>query len=139
MEKDGQAMKAHLTSVASPSRLCNSYLRRALSPFILLSSSVILLTAAFFAASLQAQVSFDRLLRADAEPQNWLMYSGTFKGHRYSELKQITPENVRNLEPQWVFQVRSLEKFEATPLVVDGVLYTVQPPNDIVALDAQTG
>jgi len=89
--------------------------------------------------SLEAQVSFDRLLRSDGEPQNWLMYSGTFKGHRYTELKQITPENVRNLEPQWVFQARSLEKFEATPLVVDGVLYTVQPPNDIVALDAHTG
>jgi alcohol dehydrogenase (cytochrome c) len=89
--------------------------------------------------SLEAQVSFDRLLRSDGEPQNWLMYSGTFKGHRYTELKQITPENVHNLEPKWVFQARSLEKFEATPLVVDGVLYTVQPPNDIVALDAQTG
>ena len=38
-----------------------------------------------------------------------------------------------------MFQARSLEKFEATPLVVDGVMYTVQPPNDIVALDAQTG
>jgi len=49
------------------------------------------------------------------------------------------PENVHSLEPKWVFQARSLEKFEATPLVVDGVLYTVQPPNDIVALDAQTG
>jgi len=67
------------------------------------------------------------------------MYSGTFKGHRYSELRQMTPENVRNLELKWVFQARSLEKFEATPLVVDGVMYTVQPPNDIVALDAQTG
>jgi alcohol dehydrogenase (cytochrome c) len=44
---------------------------------------------------------------------------------------------------QWVYQVRTLEgaseKFEATPLVVNGVLYTVQPPNDIVALDAATG
>ena len=38
-----------------------------------------------------------------------------------------------------MFQARSLEKFEATPLVVDGVMYTVQPPNDIMALDAATG
>src|SRR5712691_2899752 len=42
-------------------------------------------------------------------------------------------------EPQWVFQTRSLEKFEATALVVDGIMYTVQAPNDIVALDAATG
>ena len=46
---------------------------------------------------------------------------------------------MKNLELQWVFQARSLEKFEATPLVVDGVMYTVQPPNDVVALDAATG
>ena len=38
-----------------------------------------------------------------------------------------------------MFQARSLEKFEATPLVVDGVLYTVQAPNDVIALDAVTG
>ena len=35
--------------------------------------------------------------------------------------------------------LHSLEKFEATPLVVDGVMYTVQAPNDVVALDAETG
>ena len=58
---------------------------------------------------------------------------------RHSPLTQITPDNVKNLELQWVFQARSLEKFEATPLVVDGVMYTVQPPNDVVALDAATG
>jgi len=90
-------------------------------------------------AALHAQVSFDRLLRAANEPQNWLTYSGTYTGQRYSELAQITPANVKDLQPQWVFQARSLEKFEATPLVVDGVMYTVQPPNDIVAVDAATG
>jgi alcohol dehydrogenase (cytochrome c) len=87
----------------------------------------------------KGQVTFDRLLRADAEPQNWLTYSGGLFGQRYSPLTQITPENVKNLELQWVFQARSLEKFETTPLVVEGVLYTVQAPNDVVALDAVTG
>ena len=86
-----------------------------------------------------AQVSFDRILSADKEPQNWLTYSGTSMSQRYSSLAQITPQNVKNLEQQWVFQARSLEKLEATPLVVDGVMYTVQPPNDVVALDAETG
>ena len=49
---------------------------------------------------------------------------------------------MKNLNLEWVFQVRSLgaaDKFEATPLVVDGVMYTVSPPNDVVALDAVTG
>ena len=44
--------------------------------------------------SLGAQVSFDRLLQADREPQNWLTYSGTYLGQRYSQLTQITPDNV---------------------------------------------
>ena len=90
-------------------------------------------------ASSSAQVTFDRLLHADREPQNWLTYSGTMQSQRHSSLSQINPSNVKNLEMQWVFQARSLEKFEATPLVVDGVMYTVQAPNDMVALDAATG
>src|SRR5712691_1878101 len=91
------------------------------------------------AGSLSAQVSFDRLLNADKEPQNWLTYSGSTMSQRHSLLTQINPQNVKNLEQQWVFQARSLEKFEATPLVVDGIMYTVQAPNDVVALDPVTG
>src|SRR6188768_1316774 len=93
------------------------------------------------AATLQAQsqVTFDRILHAEREPQNWLSYSGTPMNQRYSGLTQITPANVRNLQQQWIWQARSLEKFEATPLVVDGVMYTVEAPNNIVALDAATG
>jgi alcohol dehydrogenase (cytochrome c) len=89
--------------------------------------------------NVRGQVSFDRILGANNEPQNWLTYSGSLMGQRYSLLTQITPANVKDLELQWVFQARSLEKFEATPLVVDGVLYTVQAPNDVVAIDAVTG
>jgi alcohol dehydrogenase (cytochrome c) len=92
-----------------------------------------------FAVSLSAQVSFDRLLNAAKEPQNWLTYSGSMMSQRYSPLTGITPENVKNLELQWVYQARSLEKFEATALVVDGIMYTVQAPNDVLALDAATG
>jgi alcohol dehydrogenase (cytochrome c) len=84
-------------------------------------------------------VTFDRLLHPDREPQNWLSYSRTVDGQRYSPLTQITPANVKNLELQWVWQARSLEKFETTALVVNGILYTIQAPNDVVALDAVTG
>ena len=91
------------------------------------------------AAALPAQVTFDRLLHPEKEPQNWLSYSGGFQSQRHTALKEITPANVKNLELQWVFQQRSLEKFEATPLVVDGVMYTTQAPSDVVALDAATG
>jgi alcohol dehydrogenase (cytochrome c) len=91
------------------------------------------------ATALNAQVTSQRLLRAQQEPQNWLTHSGGYHGHRHSPLTQITPANAKNLELQWVWQARSLEKFEATPLVVDGIMYTVQMPNDIVALDATSG
>src|SRR5579862_4907627 len=95
--------------------------------------------AAGLAGILAAQVSFDRILASGNEPQNWLTYSGTTMSQRYTTLSQITTQNVKNLELQWQFQARSLEKFEATPLVVDGIVYTVQAPNNVVALDAVTG
>src|SRR5258706_14638865 len=89
------------------------------------------------------EVTFDRILHGDREPQNWLTYSGSLFGQRYSPLTQVTPANVKNLELQWVFQTRgpaeATEKFEATPLVADGIMYTVLAPNHVVALDAATG
>jgi alcohol dehydrogenase (cytochrome c) len=88
---------------------------------------------------LEAQVTFERILNAEREPQNWLSYSGTVDNQRYSLLDQVNTRTVDKLELQWVWQARSLEKFEATALVVDGILYTVQAPNDVVALDAATG
>lgn len=84
-------------------------------------------------------VPFDRILNARQEPHNWLTYSGAYDGRRYSELKQITAANAKELELKWVFQTRSLDKNEVTPLVVDGVMYTIQSPNDVIALDARTG
>jgi alcohol dehydrogenase (cytochrome c) len=84
-------------------------------------------------------VPFERILRASREPQNWLTYSGNLNSQRHSALTQINPANARDLTLKWVFQSRSLDKHEVTPLVVDGVMYTVQSPNDVVALDAATG
>jgi alcohol dehydrogenase (cytochrome c) len=102
-----------------------------------LLAAAVVLTAVSLQA--QSQVTFDRILHGDREPQNWLSYSGTLMNQRYSGLTQITPANVKNLQLAWIWQARSLEKFEATPLVVDGVMYTVEAPNNIVALDAATG
>jgi glucose dehydrogenase len=99
--------------------------------------AAIVLAAA--APRVNAQVTFDRILHAEREPANWLSYSGTLSNQRYSRLDQITAANAKNLELEWLWQAHSLEKFEATPLVVDGVLYTVQAPNEVVALDAATG
>ena len=86
-----------------------------------------------------AQVTYERLLQAEKDPGNWLTYSGTYRSNRYSTLGQISRENASDLKLQWAFQANSLEKFEATPLVVDGVMYLTQAPNDVVAIDASTG
>ena len=73
-------------------------------------------------------MTFDRLLHTEKEPHNWLTYSGNMLGQRYSPLTQINTGNVKNLELQWVWQAQSLEKYETTSLVIDGILYTVQAP-----------
>jgi len=84
-------------------------------------------------------VTFERIQNSSREPQNWLTYSGNNMGQRYSLLTQVAPQNVKNLEMAWLWQARSVEKFEATSIVLDGILYTIQAPNDVVALDAATG
>ena len=86
-----------------------------------------------------AQVRTEQLVRAAQEPHNWLTYSGSYYSQRHSTLNQITPANVKNLQMRWTLQVKSLEKFEATPLVVDGRMYLTQAPNDVLALDATSG
>ncbi len=101
--------------------------------------SRILALAVLMGGSLSAQVTWDRLLHPEKEPQNWLSYSGNNNSQRYSALDQITPANAKNLEMQWVLQSRSLEKFEASPLVVDGIMYITDPPNNVEAVDARTG
>jgi len=88
---------------------------------------------------LHAQVPFDRIRDSAKEPQNWLTYNNNLYGTHYSALDQITPLNIGNLNLNWVYQIQSLEKFEATPLVVDGVMYISEPPNDVSAVDVRTG
>lgn len=85
-----------------------------------------------------AGITATRILEADKEPQNWLTFNGTYRSNHYSYLRQITPENVKNLQLKWVFQTHWLDPYEATPIVADGVLYTTQG-NDVVALDAESG
>jgi len=88
---------------------------------------------------LGAQVSYDRLLRADQEPRNWLTYAGSYKSWRYSPLDQVRTGNAKNLELKWIYQLDSTDKFEASPLVVDGVMYFSEPPSDVIAVDGKTG
>ena len=104
------------------------------------AAAVLLFSAATWTLSGQGlPITYERLLKADQEPGNWLMYSNTYSGWRFSRLNQITTQNVKTLQVKWLFQGRHNEKFETTPLVVDGVMYLTRPENAIYALDALTG
>jgi alcohol dehydrogenase (cytochrome c) len=104
----------------------------------------LLLPLGMLACSLTAQVTYDRILHADREPQNWLTYSGGYSGDRYSPLDQINRGNVKSLQMKWVYHPLYMKtgnnqsKMENTPLVVDGIMYT-GTALEVVALDAVTG
>src|ERR1051326_171781 len=95
--------------------------------------------AALAVSPLFAQLSDQRLLRAESEPENWLTYSGVYKGWRYSALDQINRQNVGNLKVAWVYQMATTHRIETTPIVVNGVMYVTEPPSNVIALDAATG
>ena len=84
-------------------------------------------------------VTFERILNAESEPDNWLTYSGGYDSQRHTTLDQIDLGNVDELELKWVFQAQSLQVFETSPLVVDGIMYLTEAPNTVVALDAKRG
>ena len=84
-----------------------------------------------------AQVPFERIVDADKEPGNWLTYSRTLDGHRYSPLREINTQNVAKLRVRWAYQFADPQE-EVSPIVVDGVLY-VTGPNSAAAVDGRSG
>jgi alcohol dehydrogenase (cytochrome c) len=83
-------------------------------------------------------LTFDRLVNAGREPHNWLTYWGNLQGTHYSPLKQIDAANVSQLQAAWTFPLAGESVLQATPIVIDGVMYTTQP-GVVVALDARSG
>jgi alcohol dehydrogenase (cytochrome c) len=80
------------------------------------------------------------LAQADGRSHEWLTYSRTLDGRRFSPLTQIDSSNAASLKVLWVHQLDSLEsQIEATPLVANGVMFLSEPPNAVVALSAKTG
>jgi alcohol dehydrogenase (cytochrome c) len=86
-----------------------------------------------------AQVPYKRIVNTASEPGNWLTYSGNYQAHRFSQLREITPQNVSRLRPAWVYQTTARSRFETSPIVVDGIMYVTEPPTKIAALDIRTG
>src|SRR5258708_35187252 len=74
-------------------------------------------------------VSFDRILKANQEPQNWLTYGGSPTSQRHSLVTQITPGNAQNPGLKWVFQSKSIGEHESTPPGGEGVMNPIQSPH----------
>ena len=87
----------------------------------------------------QIKVPYERIRDGHKEPGNWLTYSGSYTGQRYSLLDQINTGNVGKLKVAWVHQKSETEAFETSSVVVDGMMFITEPPNTVVALSAKTG
>src|ERR1700730_4782162 len=78
-----------------------------------------------------ADMTNERALNPQREPQNWILHHGNYQGHRFSLLKEVNVDTVKNLKPMFTvacggFQSGGLYahgNLEATPLVEDGIMY----------------
>jgi quinoprotein glucose dehydrogenase len=86
--------------------------------------------------------------RLDHVDDQWLYYGGDAGGTRQAASRQITPENVTQLQIAWTFRTGELGSgfvradklaFEATPILANGTLYLSTPTNIVFAIDAVTG
>ncbi|MES1944443.1 putative quinoprotein ethanol dehydrogenase [Salinisphaera sp. PC39] len=86
-----------------------------------------------------AAVDGERLRTADREPGAWMSHGRTYAEQRYSPLDRIDTDNVHRLGLAWSYRLDVDRGVEATPIVVDGVMYTTGPYSMVYALDPVSG
>ena len=86
-----------------------------------------------------ATVDGARIIAADKEPQNWLAHGRTYGEQRYSPLAQVNDRNVDKLGLAWSFATATTRGLQASPIVVDGTMYTTGTWSVVWALDAKSG
>ena len=99
-------------------------------------------TAPMSTPAFTADVTPDRLVNADKEPQNWLMNHGTYDGQRFSPLARINKGNIKNLKLAYAVALGGSagdEWTEATPLVEDGFIYLVDGWGVLYKIDGRSG
>src|SRR5437764_11600289 len=107
-----------------------------------LASSVLAATMLTSVPVTAADVTFDRLLNADKEPQNWLTNHRTYDGQRFSPLDTINKQNIKSLHLAYAVALggsAANENIEATPLVEDGFLYIVDQWAIVYKIDLRSG
>jgi quinohemoprotein ethanol dehydrogenase len=86
-----------------------------------------------------SRVDDARLVSADKDSANWLTYGRTYDEQRFSPLRQVSESTVTRLGLAWSQELPTTRGLEATPIVVDGVLYTTGSWSIVYAFDAATG
>ena len=112
----------------------------------LVGAAALVMTGAAAAVGIAAQQTSPALVTAQdildgfKNTSRWLTYAGDYTGRRHSPLAQISRDNVHRLTSQWTFQTDTPGRFEAAPIVVDGIIYiTTGVTNNAWAIDARTG
>ena len=90
-------------------------------------------------APVSAPVTAERIIHADKEPGNWLTHGRTYSEQRFSPLTQINDQTVGNLGLAWHYDFGTNRGLEATPLVIDGVMYVTGNWSVVHAVDARNG
>jgi alcohol dehydrogenase (cytochrome c)/quinohemoprotein ethanol dehydrogenase len=86
-----------------------------------------------------ADVDAARLVGAEQDPANWLTYGRTYSEQRFSPLTRITAGNAKSLGLAWYADFDTDRGQEATPLIIDGVMYVTTAWSIVRAFDAKTG
>lgn len=86
-----------------------------------------------------ADIDTRGILEQAASGRQWPTYGGTYDEQRYSPLTGITPANIGALGVAWTYEFPTSHGVEATPIVVDGVIYVSGAWSVVAALDAKTG
>jgi alcohol dehydrogenase (cytochrome c) len=92
--------------------------------------------------ALAGDVTSDRLVNADKEPQNWLMNHRTYDAQRYSPLDKVNKDNVKSLKLAYALAIGGTaanENLQATPLAEDGFLYVVDQWGVVYKIDVRSG
>lgn len=99
---------------------------------------VVMLVAALLSACDQHKLA--AAAPPEATTSDWPSHGGTTYAWRYSALDQINTANVKRLAPAWIFQTGDyVNALQATPIVIDGVMYLSTAQAEVFALDAATG
>jgi len=101
--------------------------------------ALLCLAAAAPAERPPADVDTKRVVAADHEPGNWLTHGRTYSEQRFSPLKAINTETVGRLGLAWSYDLKMGRGAEATPIVVDGVMYVTSAWSVVHAINARTG